>query len=127
MLSSILRAGINLPAQSFLKKGENLMHKIPFDTGEEERLIGPLSMSSSLWLGLGLLGTFQTARALPPLPLPHLFAYVHYIIPLIFGAAMAFVKYKDMTLMQYAQAWLRYKFKNKSLVFGREIHPKDST
>jgi len=96
------------------------VHKIPFDTGEEERLLGPLSMSSTFWLGLGLLLTFQTARAIPPLPLPHLFAYLHYLVPLLISAAMAFVKYKDMTLLQCTQAWLRYKTRNKKLIFKRE-------
>lgn len=95
------------------------MHKIPFDTGEEERLLGPLSMSATLWLGLGLFVAFRIAKAIPALPLPHLFAYIHYSIPVLISAAMAFVKYRDMTLLQYTQMWIRYKRRNKTLLFKR--------
>lgn len=95
------------------------MHKIPFDTGEEERLLGPLSISATIWLGLGLFVAFRTARAIPALPLPHLFAYIHYSVPILVSAAMAFIKYRDMSLLQYVQIWFKYKRRNKILLFKR--------
>ncbi len=101
------------------------MHKIPFDTGEEERLLGPLSISATVWLGLGLFVAIRLAKAIPALPLPHLFAYLHYSIPIIISAAMAFIKYRDMTLLQYTQTWFRYKRRNKTLLFKRINHVKE--
>lgn len=90
-------------------------HQIPFDTGEEERLIGPLSTSETLWLAGGIFVSYQLIKIFPPLPLPNVLAYLHYLIPLGISVLMAFVKYKDMTFMQLFQTWIRFKRRKKSL------------
>ncbi len=113
------------PFMYILKIEVFAMHKIPFDTGEEEKLLGPLSMSATLWIGLGFFMAFRLAKAIPALPLPHLFAYFHYAVPVLMGAAMAFVKYKDMTLMQYVQMWVRYRLRKKTLLFERKNYIKE--
>jgi len=94
-------------------------HQIPFDTGEEERLLGPLSISATLWLAGGAYLSYEFARALPPLPLPNLFAYIHYVSPLLFAALMAFVKYKDLTIMQYIMLLIRFRRRKRKLPFVR--------
>lgn len=92
-------------------------HQIPFDTGEEERLLGSLSVSETLWLTLGGFVSYNLGKILPPLPLPNLFAYIHYPIPLAITAIIAFVRYKDMTLLQILQAWWEFYKRKRRLTF----------
>lgn len=92
-------------------------HQIPFDTGEEERLLGPLSVSETLWLAAGGFVSYHLGKFIPPLPLPNLFAYIHYLIPLAIAAAMAFIRYKDMTLMQLIKAKRNFRKRNKKIMF----------
>ncbi len=94
-------------------------HQIPFDTGEEERLLGPLSVSATLWLCAGVYISYRMAKAIPPLPLPNLFAYIHYLLPLGACAALAFIRYKDMSLMQFIAAWYRFKKRKKRLIYEK--------
>jgi len=95
-------------------------HQIPFDTGEEERLLGPLSISATLWLAGGVYLSYQFAKVLPPLPLPNLFAYIHYIFPLFVAVVMAFIKYKDMTILQFILLWIRFRRRKRKLLFHRQ-------
>lgn len=95
-------------------------HQIPFDTGEEERLLGPLSVSETLWLAAGGFISYHFASIVPPLPLPNLLAYIHYPLPLAISAAFAFIRFKDMTLMQILKARRNFKKRNRRLAFRCE-------
>ncbi len=95
-------------------------HQIPFGTGEEERLIGPLSTSASLWLAGGAFTSYQMAKIVPTLPIPGIVGHLHYLIPLAISATMAFVRYKDMTLVQYIQLRRNFKRRKKRLIYERE-------
>lgn len=92
-------------------------HQIPFDTGEEERLLGPLSVTETLWIVGGCLASYNMAKVVPPLPLPNLFSFIHYLIPLGIAAAFAFIRYKDMTLMELIKAKRNFKKRNRRLMF----------
>lgn len=95
-------------------------HPIPFDTGEEERLLGPLSISATLWLSAGGLLSYQLAKLFPPLPLPHILGYIHCLIPLGASAIFAFVRYKDMTIMQFVQTWINFRKRKRGLKFEHQ-------
>lgn len=95
-------------------------HRIPFDTGEEERLLGPLSISATIWLVLGIWISYQLLITFPPLPLPNILGYIPHLLPLAISVAMAFVRYKDMTLLQYLTLWYRFhrrRKKQRGLIF----------
>lgn len=74
-------------------------HPLPFDTGEDERILGPLTLAQTLWLGAGGFVAFQLLKM--PLPLPGVLKYVHAVVPLIPTAAMGFIKINDIPLPKY--------------------------
>lgn len=92
-------------------------HQIPFDTGEEERLLGPFSVTETLWLAAGGFVSYNLGKVIPPLPLPNLFAYIHYPIPIAVSAAMAFIKYKDMTLTELLKAKWNFHRRKRKIMF----------
>lgn len=97
-----------------------VQHQIPFDTGEEERLLGPLSISQTLWVSAGIFLSYRAAKALPPLPLPSVFGYLHYLLPLALCAAAAFIKYKGMSLTQFLFMYWAFLKRRKRIQFERK-------
>lgn len=98
-------------------------HPIPFNTGEEEKLWGPLSISATIWIASGGFLSYHLGKALPPLALPYGLSYIPPALPFFICAICAFVRYKDMTLIQFFKSWIRFVYGNRRLLFERRDIP----
>lgn len=94
-----------------------MQHPIPFETGDEEKLLWRFSMSQSIWIVVGVALSYQMTGLVPPLPLPNIFGYLHYLLPLLVCATFAFVKVRDMTLFQFARVWIRFRRNKQQLLY----------
>lgn len=88
-------------------------HPLPFDTGEDEKILGPFSLTQTAWLGAGGLLAHQLAKI--RLPLPGVFGYIHALIPFLPAAVMAFVLINNVPVPQYISLW--YKCRRRKRVF----------
>jgi hypothetical protein len=88
-------------------------HPLPFDTGQDERILGPLSLQQTLWLAAGGFAAYQLMKI--PLPFPGIFAYVHALIPLVPALAFGFISVNNIPLSKYLL--LMYSCRRRKRVF----------
>ncbi|HWO75548.1 MAG TPA: hypothetical protein VNM69_06450 [Bacillus sp. (in: firmicutes)] len=70
-------------------------HEIPYNSGLEEKIIGPFSFSKLCWIAPGVLVSYQIAQVFPVIPFLEeyvIFSRLHLTIPLIIAVIFAYFK-----------------------------------
>ncbi|MGI6657869.1 MAG: PrgI family mobile element protein [Dethiobacteraceae bacterium] len=90
-----------------------LHHPLPYDDGEDEKILGPLTLAQTGWLGGGMFIASQFAKF--RLPIPGMLGYIHLLIPIIPAVVMAFFMVNNMPIAQYLSLW--YDCRKRKRVF----------
>ncbi|KXG73721.1 hypothetical protein AN619_29390 [Thermotalea metallivorans] len=80
----------------------------------KEKFIFNLTYPQTGWMLFGLFLSMKMSEFVPKLPFSMLFAYVHYLIPLLICSFFAFVEHKTgLSYAGYILSFRRYKKRKK--------------
>ena len=91
-------------------------HSLPFTGGQEERIIGPLSIRQFMWLGGGAFLIYQMLINGIMLPVPAPLNLITFLPIAIVAVGGAYAKFKSVYITEYVVMWWDCKKRNRKLV-----------
>ncbi|MDX8367179.1 hypothetical protein [Cytobacillus sp. IB215665] len=97
-------------------------HELPFDSGLEEKILGPLSFSKLMFIAPSLIVVDQIANIYPKLPFDSIvFSRIHLAIPVVIAIVLAYFKDNrtNLTLPQLILTKLSLKRRRRVFYYQR--------
>ena len=83
----------------------------------KEKLLFRMSIEQTAWVLAGLFLSMKMTEIVPKLPFSLIFAYIHYLIPLLVCAFFGFIEHKSgLSFLAYFLSYRRYKKRKKTWV-----------
>ncbi|WP_240377263.1 hypothetical protein [Bacillus piscicola] len=94
-------------------------HEVPYQSGLEEKIVGPFSFSKLAWIVPAIIVSNQVASVLPTLPFTDnpVFQRLHLTIPIIIALVFAYFKHGKTNLSLAQMMWSFYKIRKRKRVF----------
>lgn len=94
-------------------------HEIPYQSGLEEKIVGPFSFSKLAWLVPAVIIANQIANVIPTIPFIDnpVFSRLHLLIPIVIAFIFAYFKHGKTNLTISQLIWTMYKIRKRRRVF----------
>lgn len=94
-------------------------HEVPYQSGLEEKIVGPFSFAKLAWLVPSIIVANQIASMIPQLPFIEnpVFSRLHLLIPIVIALIFAYFKHGKTNLTLAQMLWNMYKIRKRRRVF----------
>ncbi len=92
-------------------------HPLPFDTGEDEKILGPLTLAQTGWIAVGFFFSYQLAKV--RLPFPGLLGYLHALLPMLSAVVMGFVTVNNVPIPKYLNLWYTCRKRKRIFIYRK--------
>lgn len=93
-------------------------HELPYNSGLEEKILGPFSFAKLIWIAPSLIVSSQIAKIVPKLPIDHIiFSRIHLAIPVAIAIILAYFKDNRTNLTLSQLIFVKLSIRRRRRVF----------
>ncbi|WP_026701668.1 hypothetical protein [Salibacterium aidingense] len=99
-------------------------HDLPYQSGLEEKIIGPFSFNKLAWLVPSILISNQLASVVDTLPFTNnlIFERLHLAVPIVIAAVFAYFKHgkTNLSLLQTILSYFRIRRRKRTFYYHKQ-------